>query len=66
MSISHHTHYFLPKKNIIFPCPGFPAAFFGLPADDATDDDGFGFGAATGSSSEKDSHAGSSFVTLAA
>ena len=62
---SCHNSYFLPKKDIIFPCPGFEVAFLGLPPADAVEaEDGLGFGAGTGSSSENDSQAGSSFVTV--
>lgn len=48
---------------MIFPCPGFPPGFF-----DFADEGGVEKGALSlleggGSSSEKDSHAGSSFVT---
>lgn len=58
----HHLHnlylhaYFFPKNDMIFPCPAFTPAFFGaLTA-------GFFLGGGA-SSSEKDSHAGSSTVT---
>lgn len=49
---------------MMFPCPGFPPAFFAL----LTDNDDAGvfpvFAGGVGSSSEKDSQAGSSFVTV--
>ena len=55
--------YRFPKKFMMLPCPGFPTGFFVF-----ADEDGVGKGALSlldggGSSSEKDSHAGSSFVT---
>jgi hypothetical protein len=53
----------LPKNDIILPCPVLAAGFFAfvvVEEEDCT----FGFGAGGGSSSEKDSHAGSSFVTV--
>ena len=48
---------------MILPWPGFPVAFLPLPiADDAVEAGVLSF-CGGGSSSEKDSHAGSSFVT---
>jgi len=53
--------YFFPKNDIILPCPVFAAGFFAfVVVEDCT----FGFGVGAGSSSENDSHAGSSFVTV--
>jgi hypothetical protein len=66
--IHHQTHkanvniepHFFPKKLIMLPCPFF-SAFFAFAVVEAWN---FGFGGgATGSSSEKDSQAASSFVT---
>ena len=56
-------YYFLPKNDIIFPCPGFPPAFLPLLISDAVDAGVFSL-CRGGSSSENDSHAGSSFVTM--
>jgi len=53
--------YFFPKNDMIFPCPAFAAGFFALDA--VVEDCTLGLRGATGSSSEKDSHTGSSFVT---
>lgn len=53
--------HFLPKKDMILPCPALPAAF--LPFPDATGACNLGFGGGAGSSSENDSQTGSSFVT---
>ncbi len=47
---------------MIFPCPGFPAVFLPFAIDDEAVDAGV-LSLAAGSSSENDSHAGSSFVT---
>ena len=58
----HFTIHVFPKKLMILPCPGFPLNFLPFPTDDVTVDASvFCFGG--GSSSEKDSQAGSSFVT---
>ena len=46
----------------MFPCPVLAVGFLALA--DVVEDWTFGFGGATSSSSEKDSHAGSSFVTI--
>jgi hypothetical protein len=56
--------HFLPKKVMMLPWPGLPAFFvpaLPLPFDDWVDGNLAFFGG--GSSSEKDSHAASSFVT---
>ena len=66
LSLSLH---FLPKKDMMFPCPGLPAAFLPFPV--AADAEAGGCLALAeadgavggGSSSEKDSQAGSSLVT---
>ena len=58
--------YFFPKKDIILPCPGFPPDFLPFAAIEDTDaavDAGVLSLVGAGSSSEKDSQAGSSFVT---
>ena len=55
--------YFLPKKDMMLPCPGLPTAFLTLSVDDAVDAAILAF-CGGGSSSEKDSQAGSSFVTV--
>ena len=55
--------YFFPKNDIILPWPGFPPAFLPFAIDDAAVDAGV-LSLEAGSSSEKDSHAGSSFVTI--
>ena len=58
------TDYFFPKNDIILPCPGFPPAFLPFAVDDdAAVDAGVLSLVGAGSSSEKDSQAGSSFVT---
>jgi hypothetical protein len=54
--------YFFPKNDMIFPWPALAAGFFALDA--VVEDCTFGLGGATGSSSEKDSQTGSSFVTV--
>lgn len=57
-------HHFLPKNDMILPCPGFPAAFLPFEIDGVVDTGAvmvLSLGA--GSSSENDSHPGSSFVT---
>lgn len=54
--------YFLPKKDMMFPCPGFLAIILAFPNDGTVAPGARPF-RATGSSSEKDSHTGSSFVT---
>ena len=58
-------NHFLPKKDVILPCPAFAPCFFPLPlaVDGAIDAGVFGLVGSVGSSSEKDSQAGSSFVT---
>lgn len=49
---------------MMFPCPGFPPALLPFPvADDAVEAGVLSF-CGGGSSSEKDSHAGCSFVTI--
>jgi hypothetical protein len=53
--------YFFPKNDMMFPCPAFAAGFFALDA--VVEDCTLDLGGATGSSSEKDSQTGSSFVT---
>ena len=55
--------YFFPKKDMILPWPGLPPAFLPFAIDDAAVDAGV-LSLEAGSSSEKDSHAGSSFVTM--
>jgi len=55
--------YFLPKKDMMLPCPGLAAAPFFAPLA-AVAGVGLAFLRA-GSSSEKDSHAASSLVTKA-
>jgi hypothetical protein len=60
IEIAWYAH-FLPKKAMMLPCPGFAAPFFAPLAA------GAGVGLAffgTGSSSENDSHAASSLVTI--
>jgi hypothetical protein len=70
--IAHHTfpfpsgrrdqcYYFLPKKAMIFPCPALAVDLlpFALKVAGA-----FALGGGGASSSEKDSQAGSSFVTV--
>lgn len=52
--------YFFPKNDIILPCPDFPPAFLPFAVDDNA---GVLSLVGTGSSSENDSQAGSSFVT---
>ena len=47
----------------MLPCPGFPPAFLPFAIDDAAVDAGV-LSLEAGSSSENDSHAGSSFVTM--
>lgn len=60
--VSDFAIYFFPKKLMILPCPAFPPAFLPFPSDDvAVDVSARCFWG--GSSSEKDSQAGSSFVT---
>lgn len=61
--ISWIPNYFLPKKDMIFPWPDFPPVFLPFP-DDGAVDAGARTLQTTGSSSENDSHAGSSFVTV--
>lgn len=56
-------NYFFPKKDVILPCPSFPLTLLFLPDDISVDDGVLSFGA-DGSSSENDSHDGSSFVTV--
>jgi hypothetical protein len=56
-----HVHFF-PKNDMILPCPALAAGFFAFVA--VEEDCIFGFGGGAGSSSEKDSHTGSSFVTV--
>lgn len=54
--------YFLPKKDMMLPCPGLAPPFFAVPLAA-----GAGVGLAffgAGSSSENDSHAASSLVTV--
>ena len=68
MSVDVYNHnpwscYFFPKKDMILPCPGFTPAFLPLAIEDEAVDAGVFSLCGTGSSSEKDSHAGSSFVT---
>ena len=48
---------------MILPCPGFPPAFLPFAIDDAAVDAGV-LSLEAGSSSENDSHAASSFVTV--
>jgi len=55
--------YFFPKNDIMFPCPGFALFFLALEAELGADPDLVFVGAGT-SSSENDSHTGSSFVTI--
>lgn len=55
--------YFFPKKDMILTWPGFPPAFLPFAIDDAAVDAGV-LSLEAGSSSENDSHAGSSFVTM--
>lgn len=55
--------HFLPKNDIMLPCPALPDPFFDLSELGGIDDDGFSF-VITGSSSENDSQAGSSRVTV--
>jgi hypothetical protein len=55
--------YFLPKKDIIFPCPGLVAGFF-PPFNAAGAADALGLGFGTVSSSENDSQTASSLVTV--
>ena len=55
--------HFFPKKLIILPCPGFPPDFFPFPSDDNGVDTAVFCFCGGGSSSEKDSQAGSSLVT---
>ncbi len=55
--------YFFPKKDMMFPCPGFPPAFLAFADEDAVEAGVFSC-CGGGSSSEKDSHVGSSFVTI--
>ncbi len=55
--------YFLPKKDMMFPCPGFPPGFLPFAVDEDAVDAGVLSFCGRGSSSENDSHAGSSFVT---
>ena len=59
IALAEYAH-FLPKKDMMLPCPGLAAPFFAPLAA------GAGVGLAflgAGSSSEKDSHAASSLVT---
>jgi len=55
--------YFFPKKLMIFPCPTLPPPFFPFPILEAVEVGVLSF-CGGGSSSEKDSHAGSSLVTV--
>ena len=55
--------YLFPKKLIILPCPGFPPDFFPFPTNDIGVDTAVFCFREGGSSSEKDSQAGSSLVT---
>ena len=55
--------YFFPKKDMILPWPGFPPAFLPFTMDDEAVDAGV-LSLEAGSSSENDSHAASSFVTV--
>lgn len=61
IALAEYAH-FLPKKDMMLPCPGLAAPFFAPLAAGAGVGLAF-FGA--GSSSEKDSHAASSLVTIA-
>jgi hypothetical protein len=54
--------HFFAKNDIILPCPALLDPFFDLSELEGSDEVGFGF-VFTGSSSENDSHAGSSRVT---
>ena len=60
----HYTsqYYFLPKKDMMFPCPALVSIFLFL-ADDGAVETGV-LSRGKGSSSEKDSQANSSFVTM--
>lgn len=55
--------YFFPKKAVMFPCPSFPLTLLILPVDLSVEDGVVSIWV-NGSSSENDSHDGSSFVTI--
>ena len=63
--VDQYHNYFLPKKDMIFPCPGFAldVDFLLLLVDELAVEKGVFSLAGAGSSSENDSHAGSSLVT---
>lgn len=61
---STYSSYFFPKKDVMLPCPSFPLTLLILPVDLSVDDGVLSFWV-NGSSSENDSHDGSSFVTVA-
>lgn len=61
--VRRYNAYFFPKKDMMFPCPGFAPFFAVVLFVEAIGADTLAFLGA-GSSSEKDSHAASSRVTV--